>query len=184
MYFFCWSDIFGDHRFGIFREVCWLCWSRIITHLVGSQDVSSQSRVPNKMITVTISSKPFTLLGKWIPWSTIHSNWIHFLPKKIWVNGELMLGFFGFPWISSISSPKISTKSRLKGSMETVGFEAGAASRECHGQQTVVGWKKSRSQPPFGCTGDPGTNISPLLKALLSRWFSKLPYDMLVSWRV
>ena len=34
--------------------------------------------------------------------------------------------------------------------MESVGFEAGAASGEIHGRPTVVGWKKSHSQAPFG----------------------------------
>ena len=75
--------------------------------------------------------------------------WMHFLPKNMGFF-RISMDFLKFP------HRKISTKSRLKGSMETVGFEAGAASGEFHGRPTVVGWKKSRSQPPFGCTGDPG----------------------------
>ena len=110
---FCWSNIFWDHRFGTFREVCWICWSPIITHLIGSQDGSSQSQGPKK----------------WSPWrfppnhSLYWENgsrgppftfiWIHFpfRPKKYgWmVNWWLIFsdfhGFPPFPHRKSLQNP-------------------------------------------------------------------------------
>ena len=90
---FCWST-FWEHRFGMIRLVCWLCWIR--AHLFGAQDGSSQSKgVPKKDhrddFLQTIHFDGFTFypknIGEW--WMVDYfEDFHHFLTDFRWMSPE------------------------------------------------------------------------------------------------